>query len=168
MNKFLFLCIVLLFGNTQAGELYRSIDSEGKVHYSDSPLAESDDVVLLKMNIEPTPDEGLPYETQKARKNFPVTLYVFPNCSSVCQQARDCLNQRGVPFSEINLVTQSDIDEFRKASAGVEMPALTVGKTWLKGFLAELWNKELDFAGYPRTSNYRPRPATSTPTQSVP
>jgi glutaredoxin len=160
MKLFLFLCSLFLFGNAQAGELYRSIDGKGNVHYGDTPLEDSDDVVQLKFGGEPAPDEIVPYATYKARQNFPVTLYVFPNCGTSCQLALDLLNKRGVPYAEINLVSQVEIDAFRKASGGIEVPALTVGKAWLKGFLAEQWNKELDFAGYPRTSPYRPRPTT--------
>ncbi len=159
MKLFLFLCSLFLFGNVLAGELYRSIDSQGNVHYGDAPLEESDDVVQLRFGGEPAPDETVPYETQKARQNFPVTLYVFPNCGTSCQLALGLLNKRGVPYTEISLVSQVEIEAFRKASGGIEVPAITIGKVWLKGFLAEQWNKELDFAGYPRTSPYRPRAA---------
>ncbi|MDD5056929.1 MAG: glutaredoxin family protein [Sideroxydans sp.] len=158
--KFLFLiCTLFLLGNAQAGELYRSIDSSGKVHYSDKPLPASDDVERLKSGKEPVPDDTLPYETMRAKQNFPVTLYVFPDCSSACQQARDFLNKRGIPFSEVNLITQEDIDSFRKASGSSSAPALLIGKNWLIGFLAEQWNKELDFAGYPKSAPYRAKPA---------
>ncbi len=158
--KFLFMvCALVVMGNAQAGELYRSIDSSGKVHYSDKPLAGSDDVERLKLGNEPAPDDSLPYETMRAKQNFPVTLYVFPDCGSACQQARDFLNKRGIPFTEANLITQEDIDAFRKASGFSDAPALAIGKSWLRGFLAEQWNKELDFAGYPKSAPYRPRPA---------
>jgi hypothetical protein len=36
---------------------------------------------------------------------------------------------------------------------------MLLGKTWVKGFLAEQWHKELDFAGYPKTAPYRAKPA---------
>ena len=37
MKIFLLLVSLLMWSNAQAGELYRSIDKDGKVHYSDSP-----------------------------------------------------------------------------------------------------------------------------------
>ncbi len=166
MKPLFLLCGFLLMGNAQAGELYRSIDSSGKVLYSDRPLYGAEDVEQLKLGSEPAPDESLSYETRKAQQNFPVTLYVFPTCVTPCQQARDFLNKRGVPFTEKNVEAQEDFDAFRKAAGGGEVPALAVGKTWLKGFLDEPWNKELDFAGYPKSAPYRPRPATP-PTQPV-
>ena len=160
MKAILFLCSLFLVCNIQAGELYRSVDKDGKVHYGDRPLPDTDAVESLKLGSEPVPDDSLPYETRKAKETFPVTLYAFPDCGSACQQARDLLNKRGIPFSEKSLVTQEDIDAYRKASAGGPLPSLTVGKTWLKGFQAQQWHDELDFAGYPKTPPYRPRPVS--------
>ena len=159
-SVFLLMCLLMLT-NVQATELYRSIDKDGKVHYGDSPLMGTEDVEQLKLGKEPKPDENLPYESQLASRNFPVTLYTFPDCSSACLQARDLLSKRGIPFTEKSLVKQEELDAFRKDSGDSLLPAVTIGKTWLKGFLAEQWNKELDFAGYPKSViTYRPRPAT--------
>jgi len=165
MKKYILLASLLVLANAHAAELYRSIDSSGNVHYSDRPLQGSEDVEQLKLGKGPQPDESLPYETQRAMQNFPVTLYTYPDCGSICQQGRDLLNKRGVPFTEKSLVKQEDIDAYRKDSGDANIPALTIGKTWVKGFLAERWNNELDYAGYPKTAspNYRPRAAPQPP-----
>jgi glutaredoxin len=163
MMKGIFLLMgLLIMTNAQAGELYRWVDRDGKVHYGDMPQPGTEDLEQLKLGKEPAPDESLPYETQRAMQNFPVTLYAFPDCGQACQKARDFLNKRGIPFTEKSLLSQEDIDTFRKASGDSQLPAATVGKTWLKGFQEEQWNSELDFAGYPkRVLKYRPsRPAT--------
>jgi len=167
MKSIQIFCVaaLLLAGSAQA-ELYRSVDSSGKVHYSDRPLENAQDVERLKADKVPDADTSLPYETQRAKQNFPVTLYVREKCGSICQTARDALNKRGIPYTEKNLVTQEEIDAFRKATGGGgEIPSLTVGKTWLRGFEAGQWNSELDFAGYPKTAPYRPRAATPPPAQ---
>ncbi len=163
MLKKLFLMMsLLMLANVQAGELYRSIDKDGKVHYSDTPLEGSEDFEQLKLPKEPVPTESLPYETQRAMQNFPVTLYVYPACGTFCQQARDFLNKRGIPFAEKSLVKKEDIDAFRNESGDNKYPTLAIGKTWLKGFQEEPWNNELDFAGYPKKNlTYRPAPAAS-------
>lgn len=161
-RAFLLIC-VLIWTNAFADELYRSIDKDGKVHYGDSPLQDSEDVTQLKLGNEPTPDENLPYETQRAKQNFPVTLYTFPTCGSACQMAREFLQKRGIPFTEKSLTKKEEIDAFHKDSGDSKMPSAAIGKTWVKGFLAEQWSKELDFAGYPASViTYRPsRPASS-------
>src|SRR5512135_2989203 len=133
MKKYFLLMSLLMLANAQAGELYRSIDSSGKVHYSDTPLQGSEDVEKLNLGKEPIPDDTLPYETQRAKQNFPVTLYTFPDCGAPCQMARDFLNKRGIPFTETSLVKSEDYEAFRKASGDGRLPAATIGKTWLKG-----------------------------------
>jgi glutaredoxin len=166
-KMFLLICLLLLT-NVQAGELYRSIDKDGKVHYSDTPLEGSEDFEKLKSDIEPTPTENLPYELQQAAQNFPVTLYVFPACGSFCQQARDFLSKRGIPYTEKSLVKKEDIETFRKESGDNQFPTLAIGKTWLKGFQEAQWNNELDFAGYPKkVITYRPPVPASAPAQAV-
>jgi hypothetical protein len=160
MKKFLLLVGLLVWSNVQAGEFYRSIDKDGKVHYGDSPLEGTEDVEKLKLGNDPIPNENLPFETQRARENFPVTLYSFPECGSACQHARELLSKRGIPFTEKSLVIQEDIDAFRAASGDSKIPAVSIGKTWLKGFLAEQWNSQLDIAGYPKKDlTYHPTPA---------
>ncbi len=162
MKQVFLLMSLLMLANAQAGELYRSIDKAGKVQYGDSPYADTEDVHELKLGKEPVPEEILPYETQRAKENFPVTLYTFPACGSSCQMARDFLNKRGIPYAEKSLVTKEDIDAYRLAAGDSRYPGLNIGKTWLKGFQAEQWNNELDFAGYPK-SVFIYRPPTSTP-----
>jgi glutaredoxin len=166
LKRIFLLMSLLLLTNLQAAELYRSIDKDGKVHYGDSPLEGTEDVEKLKSGNEPKPDENLPYETQRAMQNFPVTLYAFPDCGRACQMARDLLNKRGIPFTEKSLTKKEDIDAFSQASGDSKLPAVTVGKTWLKGFQAEQWNNELDFAGYPKkVLTYRPPTTTAPPAQ---
>jgi len=159
MKSIAIILACCLTASVQAGELYRSIDAQGKVHYSDRPLPGTDDVELLHLSQPPAPDASLPYETQRAMQYFPVTLYVSADCGSPCQLAREFLLQRGIPFSEKQLTTQEDLEAFRKLSGGDSIPAATVGRTWLRGFLASDWNQELDVAGYPRNAPYRPRRA---------
>ncbi|MFA5370436.1 MAG: glutaredoxin family protein [Sideroxydans sp.] len=148
-----------LAAGVQAGELYRSIDAQGKVHYSDRPLAGTEDVEQLRLGKPPAPDDNLPYETRRAMENFPVTLYVTENCGAPCDIARQLLQQRGIPFSEKMLHSEAELVAFHKASGANRVPAATVGKTWLHGFLATEWNKELDIVGYPRSTLSRPRPS---------
>jgi len=56
-----------LAASVHAGELYRSIDAQGKVHYSDRPPPGTDDVEQLHPGQPPAPDATLPYETRHPR-----------------------------------------------------------------------------------------------------
>lgn len=158
MRIILFVLLCLSSLGAQAG-LYRSVDSQGKVHYSDSPLSGTDDVERLRIGTPPAPDESLPYETRRAQQRFPVTLYISQDCGAPCTQAQSFLRQRGIPYDEQILDTPEKVEAYRQANSGLEIPAITIGTTRLKGFLEPLWTKELDFAGYPKTAPYRPRAA---------
>ena len=148
---------VLAIGNVQAEGWYRWLDSSGKVHYGDTPAADTVKVEQRKVNVVPAEGSAdLPYETRRARENFPVTMYVSDNCGITCQQARDFLNKRGIPFTEVSLQTKEEFDAFIQLSGSDSAPTLAVGKIWLKGFRVEEWNSELDVAGYPKTLPYRP------------
>ena len=151
-----------------AGELFRWVDQSGKVHYGDVPGAEAEKPLQKKFSDSATPDDALPFETRRAREIFPVTLYVADNCKELCQRARDLLNQRGIPYTEKNLTTQEEVDAFRKMSGAEIAPTLSVGSNWLKGFWAEQWNSELDYAGYPKSAPYGSRPVAPPPAKKPP
>lgn len=159
----LLCCLALMPFGAHAGKLYRWVDAQGKVHYGDTPPADAAQVEPKKLSGSVAPSEDLSYETRRAQQNFPVTLYVTKACGAPCDQARDLLNKRGVPFGEKSIGTQEELDSFKALSGSDSAPTLAVGRTFLKGFLAERWHSELDIAGYPKTAPYRaPRlPATA-------
>jgi hypothetical protein len=158
----LLFCMAILPFGVQAGELYRWVDEQGKVHYGDVLPADGAQVEAMKFPAAAAPAEDLSYEARRAQQNFPVTLYVADNCAAPCDQARDLLAKRGIPYSEKKLVTQADIDAFKALSGSDSTPVLAVGRTFLKGFLAGQWHSELDVAGYPKTAPYRaPRPVVA-------
>ncbi|MEQ1533670.1 MAG: DUF4124 domain-containing protein [Sideroxydans sp.] len=159
MKTVLLLCSFLIASLAEASDIYRSVDTGGTVQYSDRQSADAADAEKVRVGTEPSADDGLPYATRIAQKNFPVTLYLTADCGSICADARTLLTQRGIPFTETKLVTKEDLDAFHKDSGQDKLPTLHVGKTWVVGFLVKTWNDELDFAGYPKTAPYRAKPA---------
>ncbi|MDO8464755.1 MAG: glutaredoxin family protein [Gallionella sp.] len=151
----LLVFLAIMPPDMQAGELFRWMDAKGKVHYGDLPPVDAMQVTPIKSPAATEPVEDMPYETRLAQQNFPVTLYVAENCTEYCDQARDLLSKRGIPFSEKLLRTKEEIDAFKALHDFDSVPALFVGKTLLKDFLADQWNNELDIAGYPKTAPYR-------------
>lgn len=92
--------LLVALGSAQA-ETYRWVDQSGKVHYGDQPAEEATQVELRNLHVAPEGDDaGLPYESRLARQNFPVTFYSTNDCGDPCQQARDFLNKRGIPFTK--------------------------------------------------------------------
>jgi Domain of unknown function (DUF4124) len=151
----------------QAGELFRWVDNDGKVHYGDALPAKAAQVERKKFSDAAQPNMDIPYETRLAQKNFPVILYVADNCKENCTMARSLLLKRGIPYSERNLKSKADIDAFKALSGTDSVPALGVGRHYLSGFLAEQWHGELDIAGYPKTSGYRAALPASAPASTA-
>jgi glutaredoxin len=145
----------LLPSLADAGALYRWVDDQGQVHYSDTPPPNKEQAERRKISNGVVPGEDIPYEARRAQENFPVTLYVSDTCKEPCTQARSFLRKRGIPYSETVLVTKTEIETFQGQSGSSEAPTLQVGKTYLGGFRESRWNSELDAAGYPKTATYR-------------
>lgn len=163
MNRFLaFVITLLLVSNIQADTFYRSIDENGNVHYGDTPLKNAADVEKIKGSPEPSAEDSQPFEMRRATSKFPITLYVAGSCGDGCNQARELLKKRGIPFAEKNVVTQEDLESFKKESGGNFVPAMHIGKNWVVGFMESTWTSALDTAGYPKNAPYIPKSAPTT------
>jgi len=132
------------------GQAYRWVDEDGRVHYTQTPPPPGAKRVQRKsFQHGSTGTVDLPYATQVAAKNFPVTLYTLPVCGPYCDQARALLVKRAVPFREVSVVTQKDADEVKRLSGRNDLPLLVVGTQMQTGFHEGLFNGLLDSAGYP-------------------
>jgi glutaredoxin len=144
--------VAFLFAAAASAQMYRWVDKDGKVHYSDTPPPSSaGKSAQLRSGGNVTDSSTLPYATQQAAKNFPVTIYTAENCKEACADARKLLQGRGVPFREVAIADEKSRDELKKVSGGEEVPVMTVGRSVTKGFGADEWHLALDAAGYPRS-----------------
>lgn len=137
-----------------AQTLYRWVDRDGRVHYSDqAPPPGATQVRKPKIQANVV-GSTLPFATRKAMELYPVTLYSAPSCTTECDRARDLLKQRGIPFSEAALTTAEDSEAFKKLFTTDEafVPSLTVGSRSHRGFEPGAWNLMLNEAGYPSSA----------------
>jgi glutaredoxin len=143
----------LFFAAAASAQLYRWVDKDGKVHYTDTPPpASAGKSAQLRSGAGSTVDtSALPYATQQAMRNFPVTLYTAEVCKELCSSARQFLQSRGIPFREVAVNDEKSREELKKISGDEEVPVLAVGKIVRKGFGADNWHAALDTAGYPRS-----------------
>ena len=135
-------------------QMYRWVDKDGKTHYTqEPPPADAKNVEKLPLRggagtAGPMSYGDLPYASQTAARNYPVTLYTTPDCGAPCDQARALLVRRVVPFKEISVQRQQDVEGF-KAAGGTQVPYIIVGSQKQAGFLEETYSAILDTAGYP-------------------
>ncbi|MBS3935839.1 MAG: glutaredoxin family protein, partial [Sulfuritalea sp.] len=92
------------------------------------------------------------YPVRAAMANFPVALYVSADCAQGCQEGRDYLRQRGIPFAEKNVATRAEGEALKKLTGDAEavVPVLAVGTKTASGWLRGEWQRLLDAAGYPK------------------
>lgn len=152
MKKSALLLALLCAGLAQAQTAYRWVDNDGKVHYGDRPPPpKAAREVQERKYSAPAADRAPSFAARQAQENFPVTLYVSADCTA-CQEGRDYLKKRGIPFSEQLVASNEEIDALRAKLGGGEVmvPSLQVGAKTSKGFLAPAWGGLLDAAGYPK------------------
>lgn len=164
MKYIMVLLCCAVAGLAQAGELFRWVDADGKVHYTDQPPpASAKQVEEKKLSGSTIDTSELPYATQQAVKRSPVTLYAT-DCGEPCTQARDHLARRGIPFSSKNpQTTPADAEALNKLVGAAYVPVLVVGSAVSKGYKKDTWDAVLDAAGYPRSALLKkvPVPAES-------
>lgn len=152
MFRSLIYLLLLASPLTQAGEVFRWTDAQGRVVYSDQPppaSAKQSSRVSGKANVIDVDKES--YASRLAREKNPVVLYVSA-CGPICDQARDHLNERGIAFTTKDPSKEPEIAvELKKLVGSLEVPVIVVGKTHTKGFERSSWDSLLDAAGYPKT-----------------
>ena len=148
-----FLGPLLLLPLLAQAQMYRWVDDNGKVHFSDRPpLSGAKNVKKQSMPAAQGSSAPLPYALQQAVRNYPVTLYTSEVCKETCARARELLDKRGVPYSDVNVKDEADLAQLKKLSGDNAVPVMTVGHEVYKGFESGIYKTALDDAGYPSSS----------------
>ena len=159
------VAIVATGASAQNQQVYRYVDKDGRIVYSDrGPPSDAKDVQAKRMRGNVIEDNTTPIAAQQAQERFPVTLYSF-GCGEVCSQAEALLNRRGVPFSTVNVETPEGAEQLNKMTGELRAPVLQVGdRTFVKGYSEKQWNSALDDAGYPKAQPPRRTAPSRAPT----
>ena len=169
MPRFLLGALAALLAASAGAQTYRWVDKDGKINYSDTPPPATAKNVQKRSaggNVVESSQNQVPYATQQALRNAPVTVYTAETCKQLCDEARSLLAQRGVPFREIVVADQASREDLKKVSNGQEVPVLVVGKSVTTGFGTDSWNLALDAGGYPKSGPpiaQGPKPAAPAP-----
>ncbi|HVE51242.1 MAG TPA: glutaredoxin family protein [Casimicrobiaceae bacterium] len=132
--------------------VYRYVDAEGRVVYSDrAPGSDARDVQRKRVTANTISTSEPSLVVQQASERFPVTLFTF-ECGLACDNALALLNRRGVPFETVNVNTAEGQQKLQQVSGDLSAPVLQVGdKLVVKGWNETRWNQTLDQAGYPKS-----------------
>ena len=141
---------LMMMAGGAAAETYRWRDADGTVHFSDQPPPPSVDQVETRNYASPPPDANQPYLVRKAAADFPVTLYTSADCGKACDDAKQLLQKRGIPYREVTLKSADDVTRYKAVfDAAPMLPSLQVGRHPIRGLEATSWNALLTEAGYP-------------------
>jgi glutaredoxin len=147
------LILVAASASPALAQVYRWIDEEGRVRYTDTqPPPNAKQVQKKRVGVTPADrSRAAAKELAIATERFPLRLYSSPTCAEACVAARAALNQRAAPFQEIQVWDAESNEELKKATGGNEVPVLVVGaRPPIKGFEKAEYDNALDAAGYPK------------------
>ena len=116
-------CVSLMASAAQAQGVYRIVGPDGRVTFSDrAPTAAQaqPSAPPASPNAANT-DSALPYALRQSAERYPVMLYSSKDCEP-CDEAREYLRGRGIPFGERTIETSADVTALKAQRPG--QPAL--------------------------------------------
>lgn len=153
------LCMAIASAPLAAAQLYQWKDAQGRTQYSDQPPPPNVRNAQQKSFKGNVIEVGESYSAKTAREKFPVTLYIT-SCGGPCDQARQLLAERGVPYSTKDPQNNPEAQaELQKLTGRLSVPVLVVGSDKVDGFETGQWHASLDKAGYPKTPLPGTKPA---------
>ncbi|HSC23902.1 MAG TPA: glutaredoxin family protein [Casimicrobiaceae bacterium] len=145
------VAIAALAADAAAQTLYRYVDANGRVVYSDQPPPPSvKDAQTRQLPENVIETDPRPLQARQAADHFPVTLYTF-DCD-VCREAQALLVKRGIPFQTVIVTEEAGAAKLKAVTGKQSAPVLTIGdKEIMQGYNEQRWQAMLDEAGYPRS-----------------
>jgi Domain of unknown function (DUF4124) len=159
--------LLVLFAGTAGAQVqqqvYRYIDADGRVVYSDKPPPPTArEAQAKRIGTNSIETSELSYAVQQAQERFPVILYTFA-CGVVCDTAEGVLNKRGVPHSVVDVSQGDGAERLKRLSGGLDAPTVQIGDQYATGFNEGKWQAMLNDAGYPKTPPPRTNPVGRPP-----
>ena len=167
LTAFALLLLISGLAAAQVQQVYRYIDLDGRVVYSDKPPPPTaKDAQAKRIGANSIETSDLSYATAQAQERYPVTLYSF-SCGVVCDTAQGVLNKRGVPHTVIDVSAGDGAERLKRLSGGLDAPTIQVGDQYATGFNEGKWQAMLNDAGYPKTPPPRTTPVGRPPVPIV-
>mgnify|MGYP000885099534 FL=1 len=154
------IAALALGGAASAQSVYRWVDANGRVQYSDQPPPpDARNVQQRSVGGNSIQNNELSLAAQDAQKKNPVVLYVS-ECGDACDAAKGYLNKRGIPHTVVDPTRSLELNKkFKEETGGEVVPVIRVGEKRLSGWSEASWASALDAAGYPKTPSFaKPKP----------
>lgn len=145
-NTLLWCAAGMLCAASASAQLYKSVGTDGRITYSDTPPASAARIEQKTLSL--SPKSELPGELAQVVKAHPVTLYTTSSCKP-CEAGRNLLTERGIPYAEKTVQSNEDLAVLRQVGGDRQLPLLTIGNRQLQGLETDIWQEALTAAGYP-------------------
>lgn len=133
MKYILALVTVIAYSTALSDEIYKWVDSSGKVHYAEKKpknqsVQQPNFTKPAKSNSDPAISKS---ETAVIKKS--VVLYSTSSCAS-CKKARQYFISKAIPFKEMNIEKSREArDEFKNLGAK-SVPFIRIGDNSMNDF----------------------------------
>ena len=111
-------------------EIYRWVDEQGKVHFSDKPsVTQPSESVKLRINTY----ESVTYATSDIDTGKKVVMYSTSWCG-FCKKARKYFKENGIKFTEYDIEKSAKGRQEYHRLGATGVPVILVGKRRMNGF----------------------------------
>lgn len=134
MPKHLSMLVLAALVSSSAGAaIYRWVDADGRVFYSDSPPKQSNAKSVKLPSNTVAPVTPVPKAQPAAAAGEKVTLYTTTWCG-YCKKARAYLNARNIPFDDVDVETTDRGRREYREMGGNGVPVIFVGSRRMDGY----------------------------------
>ncbi|MDA9983096.1 glutaredoxin family protein [Gammaproteobacteria bacterium] len=135
--------LALLYASTlvctqvAGAEVYKWVDEQGQVYYTDQPVGITGDASAIDLPVNTYTEAQI---LDSVHRSSGVVMYSASWCT-VCRKASKYFRQKGITFTEYDIeISEKGRREYNKLGArGV--PVILVGDKRLNGFTEEAFNK---------------------------
>ncbi len=139
--KKLFLPLVILLPTVLCAEIYKSVDENGRVIFTDKPLPKAEQVEIDTNvnNADGLSDSAYSkasdIKTKKLAKQKKVIMYSTSWCG-YCAEARRYMQSNGIKYKEYDIEKSESANRKYKQLGGSGVPLILVGNQKMSGFSA--------------------------------
>lgn len=146
--RFLYSLLLLAAASPLRAEIYKWVDAEGAIHYSDTPPATQQNTLEITGSIssydspeivqtEPAANAAAATSGMgKTAKSKRVVMYSAAWCG-VCKTAKKYFNENNISYTEYDIETNSEAKRNFERMKARGVPVILVGDRRMNGFSAD-------------------------------
>lgn len=136
--RLLCFMMILVFSGIAVAEVYKWVDSNGRLHYSDVPPenvnAKKLDIKINSIEAVSVERNALPTEPLSGKAGKKTVVMYSTEWCGYCKIAAKYFRKQGIPFKEYDVEKSSKGKRDYKRLKGNGVPIILIGKSRMNGF----------------------------------